>query len=85
MNNIKSLKNINCCGCSACLNICPQGAITMKENDEGFLYPYIDEDKCVKCGLCKKVCPSLNIENKNAQKPDCYAAMADDEIRLQSS
>lgn len=79
------LKNIDCCGCSACLNICPHNAITMKENAEGFLYPYIDEEKCKNCGLCKKVCPSLNIENKNIKKPDCYAAMADDEIRLQSS
>ena len=48
---------IECCGCSACYNICPKNAISMKENSEGFLYPFIDEEKCVDCGLCKKVCP----------------------------
>ena len=46
---------IECCGCSACYNICPKNAISMKENSEGFLYPFIDEEKCVDCGLCKKV------------------------------
>lgn len=45
-----------CCGCGACLNICPKGAITMREDEYGFTYPYIDEIICVECGQCKKVC-----------------------------
>ena len=75
----------NCCGCSACANICPHKAIIMVENSEGFLYPEIDETKCVNCGLCKKACPILNKNNSNFKKPDCYAAMADDELRKVSS
>ena len=75
----------DCCGCSACANICPHGAIEMVENSEGFLYPEIDQSKCVNCGLCKKTCPILNKINDNFKTPDCYAAMADDEIRKVSS
>ena len=56
MCNIETYKE-SCCGCGACKNICPKGAITMKTNDEGFLYPFIDMDKCVNCGLCKQSCP----------------------------
>lgn len=46
----------NCCGCGLCATICPKKAITLKENEEGFVYPYIDKKKCINCGLCKKNC-----------------------------
>lgn len=49
-------KREDCCGCSACYNVCPKEAIKMSEDSEGFLYPQIDDDRCVECGLCKKVC-----------------------------
>ena len=35
-----------CCGCTACYAICPQSAISMVEDEEGFEYPKIDENKC---------------------------------------
>lgn len=50
-------KKEECCGCSACYAICPQKAITMMEDEEGFEYPHIDAKKCVKCYMCLKVCP----------------------------
>lgn len=75
----------DCCGCSACANICPHKAISMVENSEGFLYPEIDETKCINCGLCEKACPILSNNNGNFKNPDCYAAMADDETRKVSS
>lgn len=52
--------NQNCCGCTACVNSCAKGAITMHRNDEGFMMPVVDETKCVDCGLCDKACPHLN-------------------------
>ena len=50
-----------CYGCRACEHICPQKAITMKPNEEGFLYPTLDEAICMKCGLCSQVCPNDNV------------------------
>ncbi len=59
----------DCCGCTACVNICSHNAITMKPDALGFLYPVVDSSLCVDCGLCEKVCAfndhydtSLNLE-----------------------
>lgn len=49
-----------CTGCEACFNSCYQNAITMSQDEEGFYYPIIDNNKCNKCGVCTKVCPELN-------------------------
>ena len=46
----------SCCGCSACYMACPTGAIEMKADEEGFLYPVIDPDKCVRCRRCLEAC-----------------------------
>ena len=53
-------KDKMCTGCGACYNVCPVGAITMQEDDEGFLFPTIDANKCINCNLCKNTCPVLN-------------------------
>ena len=57
MNNIELFhEKRNCCGCGACYSICPKNAIKMTEDQDGFIYPQIDINKCVQCGLCKTVC-----------------------------
>ena len=48
---------MNCIGCSACYNACQFEAIEMKQNAEGFLYPVLNNSKCVKCNKCYEVCP----------------------------
>lgn len=45
-----------CCGCGACVSVCPKDAIAMKPDGYGFPYPRIDEDLCVGCRMCLKVC-----------------------------
>lgn len=57
--------NDSCTGCCACLNICPKGAISMTEDEYGFVFPSIDEEKCVNCGLCDKVCDRIDALNKS--------------------
>lgn len=49
-----------CTGCSACYNVCPVDAISMKFNFEGFLYPYIDDSLCVNCAKCVRCCHIVN-------------------------
>lgn len=48
-----------CCGCAACMNICPRSAISMNIDEEGFLYPEVLLEQCSHCGLCENVCPML--------------------------
>ena len=46
----------SCCGCSACYAVCPAGAIEMKADEEGFLYPEVDAGKCLRCYRCLEAC-----------------------------
>lgn len=48
-----------CTGCTACMAICPNRAIQMKEAKDGFIYPVINNN-CIECYKCKEVCPALN-------------------------
>lgn len=79
------IDKIDCCGCSACVHICPKHSISFLEDKEGFLYPKINLETCVDCGLCEKVCPIINQESER-EPLEIYAAKNDDEgIRLKSS
>ena len=64
-----------CCGCTSCVSVCPHGAITMRADGLGFLYPEVDKDLCVDCGLCDKVCAFDENYDKssNLPDPDIYA------------
>lgn len=75
-----------CCGCTACYSICPKKAISMVEDEEGFLYPKVDKEKCINCGLCKKVCPVINYkeDKKNHQKAYIFQHQ-DNKIRKEST
>lgn len=78
------LSNNNLCtGCNACSNICPNSAISMVENEEGFKYPVVNKDLCTNCGVCMNLCTRGTVSN--LKQPDCYAYMASDEVRAGSS
>lgn len=59
----------NCSGCTACCSICPQKAIRMTDDGEGFAYPEVKQELCISCGLCERVCPILN----RPELPETYA------------
>ena len=65
-----NLPEDKCTGCGTCVASCPFKAISIKEDNEGFLYPYIDTSKCKKCGLCEKRCPVLKV--KKYRKNDFF-------------
>ena len=82
---IRILEKHDCCGCSACVQKCPKRCISLREDEEGFLYPIIDENTCVDCGLCERVCPIIN-QRKSRLPLHVYAAVsANERVRLQSS
>lgn len=47
-----------CCGCTACVAICPNNALIMRSDEEGFEYPFLYKERCVECLLCVRVCPN---------------------------
>lgn len=81
-------KKQNCCGCTACLSICGQKAITMAADEEGFLYPKINTKLCNECGLCTKVCSFKENYDKscNLETPVVYAVKhKSNEVRMSST
>ena len=75
-----------CTGCTACANICPKSCIEMKEDDEGFAQPVIDNSKCISCLACERVCPILSNRTPKDEETKAYAALSkNDETRLESS
>lgn len=77
----------DCCGCTACASICTHGAITMSPDALGFLYPRVDETRCVGCGLCEQVCQFHDHYDKslNLPQPLAYAARHKDENEVMKS
>ena len=55
----------DCTGCGACYQKCPEAAISMIDDKEGFLKPTIDQNKCIGCQQCLKVCPQNHDSRKN--------------------
>lgn len=79
--------NGDCCGCEACVQICPKNCIDFSRDAQGFLYPVVNKESCIDCGLCEKVCPVINKTNqsKNSHSTLYAVKSSDDAIRQQSS
>lgn len=74
----------DCCGCTACYTICPVNAIRMTADEEGFLYPRIDETLCVNCHQCEKICP-LRAGNDHTEPLEIYGAKNREETVRENS
>lgn len=72
---IDTIKKRDCTGCKMCADLCPVQAIEYIEDREGFWYPTVNYNKCIKCGVCTSRCPSLNYDKvKQQKKPNVYCA-----------
>ena len=67
-----------CSGCTACVSACPIGCISMQEDEQGFLYPVIDHERCIKCDACDKVCEKAATRVEVKEAPVGYGAVAKD-------
>lgn len=81
-----------CCGCEACAQMCPAKCISIEYDSEGFFYPKVNVNKCIKCGACENVCPIIQEKKSNQyksnkdEKIECYSVINKDEnVRLRSS
>lgn len=74
----------DCCGCGACMNICPKSAIQMQADEYGFIYPVIQQDLCVQCGACMTVCGYQN-KPKAEEPKKVYAAASKNSGLLRKS
>lgn len=87
MNNILNNPNVFCYGCESCYEHCPKKAISLCENEEGFIYPVVDSKKCVECGLCLNFCPIG--QHEHIQQPkhnlDVFALSLNNQEKLKKS
>lgn len=75
----------NCCGCEACVQVCPVHCISYNADKEGFYYPSADNKLCIHCNLCEKVCPVINQATINLPEKAYAVQNPNDEIRKVSS
>ena len=79
-------KDFECCGCEACVNICPKNVLEMKPDAEGFVYPVIaHESQCVGCRICVNVCPVKHASEISSRFRKAYAGYAIDETEIAKS
>jgi coenzyme F420-reducing hydrogenase beta subunit len=59
----------------------------MESDDEGFLYPIVDNTICINCGLCEKVCPVIHPFDSKKDDPIPFAckSLNDDLVERSSS
>lgn len=74
----------NCCGCGACVTACPQKALSLQPDEDGFLYPQVEEALCVQCGICSKVC-AYQTKTPRGSRKVTYAADAEGIDRTRSA
>jgi ferredoxin len=55
-----------CVGCSVCVDDCPVGAITLKDDQKAI----INEDECIRCGRCHDICPQEAVRHDSERIPN---------------
>jgi ferredoxin len=50
---IPAIDKTTCTGCGACIEVCPPGALIMKDDKA-----VLEEEFCEECGFCAAECPT---------------------------
>ncbi len=74
-----------CCGCGACVQICPKQCISFISDKESFDYPVMDVSRCIGCDMCERVCPELNISLPSRPQATYAAINRNEAVRRESS
>lgn len=75
-----------CFGCEACTQDCPKAAISMSEDEEGFRYPVINSNLCIRCGLCHKACPYETMPVRYGKDKYVFGGyVLDNKVRFEST
>lgn len=82
---IEITNKIDCCGCMACAQVCPQKCIEMKKDKEGFWYPHVEKEKCIECKGCDRVCPMDKKKKGNSDKLVYACWNKDEKVRIYST
>ena len=61
-------------------------ALSLESDEEGFLYPKVDESRCIRCGRCDRFCSFLPVPRREREAlPKAYAVKHREEpVRLKS-
>jgi heterodisulfide reductase subunit A len=75
-----------CIGCGTCVSVCPFGAFTLVEVEEGKMKSSLNEILCEGCGVCAVACPSgaLSIRHYTDDQIKAMIRTAFDEEDLSS-
>lgn len=76
---------IKCVGCGACVDSCPNDALYMALNENGFYKPILKKQSCINCGKCTEVCPTLDYTSNKRYGIYYYGWINDERIRMNSS
>lgn len=85
--NISDPSQFPCSGCGACVSICPQNALSIELDNNGFYTVSVNDNLCVDCGLCKKVCTRYDdsIGGKSLYDVPLFALLSADSETVKKS
>ena len=73
-----------CTGCGLCVSVCTHGAVTLEENEDGFLAAKVDTTRCIGCRACEKMCARL-AQVKGHDTHRFYEAWSKDEAQRRAA
>jgi pyruvate formate lyase activating enzyme len=76
------IRKVNCIGCGACVNACPNHALTLAEDKI-----VLDRSLCERCGACTQVCNSnaITMVGREVTVGELYKEIIEDKIFFDTS